>query len=77
MGKYQEWRHSSFRVFKSKRVYAAGEQLQLGGPGISDLTDMLVGGLYIVYCSTAINNHIGQGKLPKCKHGGSGHLKPR
>ncbi len=29
------------RVFKSKKVYGAGEELKLGGPGLSDLTDLM------------------------------------
>jgi hypothetical protein len=41
MGKYEAWRRSNLRVFKSKLVYQPGEQLELGGPGLADMTDLM------------------------------------
>lgn len=43
MGRYEEWRASTLRVFRSKRTWGPGERLVLGGPGVADLTDCQVG----------------------------------
>ncbi|GFH08740.1 uncharacterized protein HaLaN_03757 [Haematococcus lacustris] len=40
LGKYAAWKRSSMLVFKSKKAYGPGDQLELGGPGLADMTDL-------------------------------------